>query len=548
MSSPPVSPIAFARSAVAAARDRLLAALAAPTTTSALLASTDSRRELEHALAVALETFGAVVFDALECGALQLEPTAAAAEPVRVSRVTAEPPFATPARVERPAAADTVPSAPAGPARPTANVTSDAPPSPALGLLSPRTQVTPVPAVQVPAVQVPAVPVVPAAPALPVVPPAPPVPVTPAMLERLRDKLGSTLSQGPDAVARTLDPHELEIVRDGIIRLGSTPSGLESHKALGAELDILERAAHEFRRWGRLPAPANHALTTWMVSRARALQDALDAKPDPVISRRTDALFRQMTEHSSTSRPGKVHGLARTHVAQASSWANDSREAERVVMRLVGAGPIELPVAPRNFDDDLRRLTEEVRAGLSGTALVDRMRRLVADGLSPQEPRVVRLATTVISELEGLNALNRLRKAAMRLADEETEQETDAAVREHVPTNWPHWELVRGKSVVIVGGEPRAERVARLKEAFGFGGLEWLDGAAASGKNVDSLVRRMRSGNVQIVIVLRAFSSHKLSDKVFKFESEKCVRVLADTYGVLQVRLGLERFLVGKPA
>jgi hypothetical protein len=58
----------------------------------------------------------------------------------------------------------------------------------------------------------------------------------------------------------------------------------------------------------------------------------------------------------------------------------------------------------------------------------------------------------------------------------------------------------------------------------------------------------MRHGTVDMVIVLRAFSTHKMSDKVFGLEVSPCARVLADSYGVQQVRLGIERFCTAQSA
>jgi hypothetical protein len=94
---------------------------------------------------------------------------------------------------------------------------------------------------------------------------------------------------------------------------------------------------------------------------------------------------------------------------------------------------------------------------------------------------------------------------------------------------------------VIVGGDPRPDRVGRLREVFGFDSLDWLEDAT-SARRLDALLQRMRNGSVDVVIVLRAFSSHRLSDAVFAANDTPCLRVLADTYGVHQVRLAIERY------
>lgn len=92
-----------------------------------------------------------------------------------------------------------------------------------------------------------------------------------------------------------------------------------------------------------------------------------------------------------------------------------------------------------------------------------------------------------------------------------------------------------------VGGDPRSDRATKIKEAFGFTEVDWLEGTTT--RKVDGLIAKMKNGIVDLVIVLRAFNSHRICDAVFAARNDNCHVIIAGTYGVTQIRLGLERFL-----
>ena len=135
-------------------------------------------------------------------------------------------------------------------------------------------------------------------------------------------------------------------------------------------------------------------------------------------------------------------------------------------------------------------------------------------------------------------------RIVLAVVDEiEAETHEDEPRERIVTDDWAWRHHTDGRSAVIVGGDPRPERVARLQEEFGFASLEWIDNASGAGKRLDSLLERMRHGTVDMVIMMRAFSSHTLTDATFGLKDRACDLVLADTYGVTQVRLAIERFL-----
>ena len=97
-------------------------------------------------------------------------------------------------------------------------------------------------------------------------------------------------------------------------------------------------------------------------------------------------------------------------------------------------------------------------------------------------------------------------------------------------------------------GEPRPQRAEALQRVFKFSHLEWIPNSDGGQRRIQALVTRMKKGSVDLVICLRAFSSHKAYDAVFDATDVQCDRALADTYGVTQVRLAIERLVGILPA
>lgn len=93
-------------------------------------------------------------------------------------------------------------------------------------------------------------------------------------------------------------------------------------------------------------------------------------------------------------------------------------------------------------------------------------------------------------------------------------------------------EQCRGKRAVIVGGTPRAERLPALKAAFGFASLEWAP--SGNERRVGNVVSRMETGGVDMVIVLRNFVEHKVTNRLRAAKGSTRL-VWAETYSVTSI-------------
>ncbi len=388
----------------------------------------------------------------------------------------------------------------------------------------------------------------PAAP--PTVAVAAPVAITATVLQNLSHEMtsGRAIARTPPIPVGPPEPRLEDAVgalQEALTTLGEPLAADPTASVLSGEVTRICAYLHaSLPVWAELAPRANFVLTGWMTARLRHLQTlaerlGLESAETPLATG-----IRRLSAHSKDTQPGFIYGLGLGHQPQHGDWVADAAEWRTQLLRvLADAGPTQAPAAAvLNPDDAIRVLTERVRAGLEATALSAELKAILKMGVPATDKRLVNLARPHVDALDG-STLAPLRKAIRELVVAESEaEEGGEAARNALPVDWPLFPETRDRVVVIVGGDPRPERAARLQTAFGFREVEWMEGNTT--RKVDSLRERMKSGTIDLVIVLRAFNSHKVSDAIFGVKSPVCLAVLADGYGVTQVRLGLERFLV----
>lgn len=392
-------------------------------------------------------------------------------------------------------------------------------------------------------------------PPAPVPPPAltvaAPVAITAAVLQSLSQEMssGRAIARTPPIPVGPPEPRLEDAVgalQEALTTLGEPLAADPTAAVLSGEVTRICAYLHaSLPIWAELAPRANFVLTGWMTARLRHLQTLSERLDLESAELPLATGIRRLSAHSKDTQPGFIYGLGLGHQPQHGDWVADAAEWRAQLVRVLAeAGPAPVPVAaaPLNPDDAIRVLTERVRTGLEATALSSELKAILKMGVAATDKRLVNLARPHVDALDG-STLAPLRKAIRELVEAESEaEEGGEAARNALPTDWPLFAETRDRVVVIVGGDPRPERAARLQTAFEFREVEWMEGNTT--RKVDSLRERMKSGTVDLVIVLRAFNSHKVSDAIFGVKSPVCTAVLADGYGVTQVRLGLERFLV----
>lgn len=377
----------------------------------------------------------------------------------------------------------------------------------------------------------------------------PAVPVTDEMIDRLAKRWSARehsdfVDETPSIVARQ------QVLERALKSLGSTPELFRTKGNVRDEVIKLSQTTDSLMEtWAFASDELNGELTHWMTARARAVQDALETEYSNRLDDREQVriIFTRLTRHVAQTRPCFVYGLMLDHAPRyGETWLDDARCYER---RLRQWFEPEAEVEPERFDldDALRRLTEEVRQGLPFAQFSARLLELIEAGVKVEdEIRIVHLAGGYDEQLVAPQ-LQRLRRAVEADLEHELAKAEDHHQDSPLPEDWPFFEYTRGKHAIIIGGEPRTVRLGKLQDAFGFESIDWKESGP---RMIESLTKKMIGGGVDMVIVLRAFSKHRVSGAIFEArrqaQSVGCEVILADAYGIQQVRQGIERFLGGE--
>jgi len=262
-------------------------------------------------------------------------------------------------------------------------------------------------------------------------------------------------------------------------RLGPPPDGLDARSDGERESELLENAVSEEALSALRQLPNNTQREYLRLVTAR-LNSVREAADGDVLTReRVRRLLNIIRDYTREYRPGAVHGLASAHEPKAGSWQADALHLWR---RLVGDGA-EAPTSRRAPKTRARR------------------------GNDDEEPND---------------------------ADEATA---------HIPAaDWALWSVVRGRTVLMIGGSPRESARERIERTFAMRTLEWT---ADDPRKAQSAEMRIGAGGYHLVLVLLRFVSHATNEKLAHACAIRGVAYVPveHGYGVASIQRSLERFM-----
>lgn len=353
--------------------------------------------------------------------------------------------------------------------------------------------------------------------------------------------------------------HQQEFLQRAWEQAGPTPMSFNSKDNARAELSRLQSLVNqELAQWSFLDQTTHFELCSWTTARMRSLDDVFNKRfPKRKANRAAlQELFPRMNRHIRAIQLAYVHGLSLAHQPRhGASWIDDARFFERSLLQRLGLFPAlkaELKSSGAkaacmddfNLDDALRCLTERVREGIDADSFLAALHKLLKHKVAiHQETRVVNLAVEFSEVLEGDKALKPLRREVKKKI-EAASREAEASQQPALPVDWPWLEHTLGKRCALIGGDPRQHRIQAIQDAFGFDELQWCESGP---RHVQSLIERVRSGSLDMVIILRCFCAHRISIPLFKLRKSGAAPdfklVQADAYGIQQLRAGVERFM-----
>lgn len=329
------------------------------------------------------------------------------------------------------------------------------------------------------------------------------------------------------------------------LELTAEPPTEMNEDSLREELMRLQRAVRPDRmaQWKQLPAELACAVVGNLVARARAAQ-AEELRPllrrlDPDLE--LDGVFSRLTAWQREVQPGFVHGLGRHHLPRGANWREDALvQAQRIAT----VADEHYPPAGRNRERALTQLgVVQTQEGIDDSALLEALSVAVESGVAQDDPRLVRMMRPRL-ELLGRHAKFKVLRKAIR-SDIEAETSVDTVVEptHSLPADWPWWHLVRGRRAAMVGGDPREEPRSRIENHFGLASLDWRD--LDQVRHLESLASRIRSGGIDLVILLQSLLSHDASDSIVEACQTANVPFVAVErgYGVERIRMAIERHL-----
>ncbi|TVR04654.1 MAG: hypothetical protein EA398_01460 [Deltaproteobacteria bacterium] len=370
--------------------------------------------------------------------------------------------------------------------------------------------------------------------------------ITPEMLNRLQKTFDryNHLQAAQRSAPRTLSDEDRLLLHASLDLLGDASLQIRTRRQQVAELERLETVLVRYlERWGDLPKRTNHALSSLLTARARTLQEAIGhRRGDEDLRRRVEAFFPRLSAHAKETQPGTVHGLARDHLPREATWQEDAaHHVARVLAQIETEGGEPFSRRP---EDALGRLANDVRNGLPLAIFAERAAALLDAGIEPDNERLVRLSMDY--ELEEIDdeTLIPLRRAVRLRRDEEDEARARGQDEQTLPSDWPWHSVLEGKRVAIVGGDARPDRMDHLQDTFGFASGEWIENISSSPRKLDALLARLDNGLLDTVIILRAWSSHGITDRLYAMRGDGVDVILAEGYAVEQLRLAIERYEV----
>ena len=353
----------------------------------------------------------------------------------------------------------------------------------------------------------------------------------------------------------SLDHHLIaEVFPDVKESLGSPPDDDDGYPELIGEANVLKRATQqeELEKWKLLPDEVQTCLASFVAARTRHLQSGLTGGNSGVVLNEYDAqgIFARLTKHSEKHRPGYAHGLARDHMPKTESWLSDARqhgaELDELAYEYYGE-KANSDGTSQNAELALNEIDQFLGDEPSRDGLRQFIRkRLDTSDLSPDDPRLVRLLKPFKEHFRG-HGFAKLRKA-LEFREDSPGGENSAV---ELPDGWKWADKIESSRMLVVGADSRPGAEKRINETFQPAEFSWINVQDKKhARKVESWAKRIKQGNVDVVILLTDYVSHSVSDMVVDAvkDSPSAELVFVNRgYGVEQIRQGIENFVDVEP-
>ncbi len=327
---------------------------------------------------------------------------------------------------------------------------------------------------------------------------------------------------------------------------------------LGSQIQSLSREIDDAsRHFGFLDSRQQKAQLTIWIGRFRQLQERVESEEGEDVTEdqalMLERIFPTLVGLSKEHRPGYIEAFTKGFVADWDEYiengrlqlqeATETADRQRRTESMLGERmAVDLEKINRLREDGLRALDELRRVvtseGFPETGVEDFRAHLTRaiQGLGAGDPRIldaVRPFRELLTDGREFRALRR------RLEKGESDVNGAAQADEEILN------LTRGMRAVMIGGAVREENRRNVQSYFDFDELEWIPYEGHRPAAMGDVERRVRGGGLDVVLILKDFIAHHVTEKLRPLcEQHGVPCLLVDHgYGVGQIAEALRRGL-----
>jgi hypothetical protein len=297
----------------------------------------------------------------------------------------------------------------------------------------------------------------------------------------------------------------------------------------GGQLQALAREVEAGApHFGVLSRAEQYAQLKIWIGRYRQFQAAPEPDASEEVQNLSPRVFHQLKTLSKTYEPGYIEAFRLDFHTDWASYIADAQEQFRQAVDTARVsrdreqlrGEYQARDAERQQQNrelgktalaELKALMARVQLPDEGLDDFLNLLKQVVSGLGASEPEVLELVMPFREHISGGNGLRAVRRNLDRIKDEHSADEGDDTLRAQFA------DLIaatQGRRALMVGGAVREENRRALQRLFEFDRLDWEPYEDAKPAALDSLEQRVRNRGVDLVLLLRSFIGHHVSDRL----------------------------------
>jgi len=291
-------------------------------------------------------------------------------------------------------------------------------------------------------------------------------------------------------------------------------------KGLTAEIE--DGATH----FGVLDAREQKAQLMIWIGRLRRLQSSNASRPAEEVQQ-LETIFRRLVSLSKQYMPGYIDAFQEGYTADWDLYIVDAQEQFRLATE--GARR-DRELRQQRDDQALREVARKKLSREAAVAAISDLRAVIATHDLPEhgmdefnaalarvvnlggqgEPELLRLVRPLREQING-GEFRALRKHLDRMQDDEDREGEALALRERYQGLIA---LTRGRKALLIGGSVREDARLSLQQTFEFDELEWEPYEGNRPAALKSLEQRVKNRGMDIVLILKDFVGHTVSERL----------------------------------